>query len=363
MQLSHLNTLAHSNQSFGNGRRVTIGVIAVEMNSFTMNTKERYAESFKIFRQKSGELAHIVNILNGCLGGILLRRNFSPTQGRHQLNVLSVGSGSGEADIEILKILNKKMVQESEGCQEIKIHNWVVEPNRYFLEIYEAAIEQLPPSWLKEKGEAEAEQHQKKEGEGEGLGEGGDLVEEGSGEVLFKLLNITFEQFKETNADKKFDIIHFVHSFYYIDMEQALVHCMGKILHRNGFVICIVGDQDSFTEKVIDKVKNVGQRDNATQCKEQNAEKIKKIAEKHKWKYEHHTCAFKFDISEVFDEQSKTGNLLLDFFTHTVDFRFTSNEIIVQETLDLIRSLSFVEDRKYFGSLIEHILFIYSHDN
>ena len=85
------------------------------------------------------------------------------------------------------------------------------------------------------------------------------------------------------------------------------------------------------------------------------------IADKHGWKHEIHTKEYTngIDVTEVFDEKSAEGNLLLDFLTHTVNFRETADKQLVEETLALIKELSTMRDGKRIGEKRESIILIY----
>ena len=89
----------------------------------------------------------------------------------------------------------------------------------------------------------------------------------------------------------------------------------------------------------------------------ETAEKIIKIA--NGWKHEIYSQEYCIDVTEVFDEKSTEGNLLLDFLTHTVNFREKADKQLVEETLALIKDLTTVKDGKRLGDKKESLLFIY----
>ena len=78
----------------------------------------------------------------------------------------------------------------------------------------------------------------------------------------------------------------------------------------------------------------------------QTAEKLIQIANENGWKHEVHTQEYSIDVTEVFDPKSSEGNRLLDFLTHTVNFRETAEEQLVEETLALIRDRDDCQRRK-----------------
>ena len=61
----------------------------------------------------------------------------------------------------------------------------------------------------------------------------------------------------------------------------------------------------------------------------------------------------------MFDPRSTEGNLLLDFLTHTVNFRETADKQVVEETLDVIKDLTIVKDEKRFGEKKDSLVVIY----
>ena len=89
------------------------------------------------------------------------------------------------------------------------------------------------------------------------------------------------------------------------------------------------------------------------------AEKMLEIVEKYGWKYEVCTQEFSIDVTEIFDPQSTEGNLLLDFVTHTKNYRGTADKKLLQETLGLIEDLSTLKDGKRLGKKEESLIFIY----
>ena len=61
----------------------------------------------------------------------------------------------------------------------------------------------------------------------------------------------------------------------------------------------------------------------------------------------------------MFDEKSTEGNLLLDFFTHTRNFRKTTDQQKVEETLALIKDNTIVKDGKLVGEKDKSLILIY----
>ena len=76
----------------------------------------------------------------------------------------------------------------------------------------------------------------------------------------------------------------------------------------------------------------------ATACKAfgfayRTSEAIADFAVKNGWKQQQYWYDFQIDITEIFDEYSVEGNLLLDFITQTKDFRVVTEKIRVAKVL------------------------------
>ena len=163
---------------------------------------------------------------------------------------------------------------------------------------------------------------------------------------------------------KKFDMVHFIHSLYYVDIEQCFLRCFERELNDGGAVVCVMdgtlmGEDLMYwvpcTEthfrhkKKMDETKDINER----------AEQVIAIANKNGWKHEMHTQEYSIDVTEILDEKSTEGNFLLDFLTHTLKFRETSEKQLVEETLQLIKNKTTVKDGKRLGEKSESILVIY----
>ena len=82
-------------------------------------------------------------ILRHHIPPLIQTASLSWCQQRSSFNILSVGSATGEKDMEIMKIIKKELEKSDEGPH-MKIFNRAIEPNEYSCSIYKAAIETLP---------------------------------------------------------------------------------------------------------------------------------------------------------------------------------------------------------------------------
>ena len=296
------------------------------MSSFPLNTEAKYyVDCLKMFETKSGEFMKNTEILQEHIPASIQR--MLPLHGGKQFNILSVGSGDGEKDLFIVKI-SKDELQKSEKGRFMKIFNRAIEPNAYSCGLYKAAIENLRAS-------LDDQQRQQTE---------------------FEICQQTFQEYQGGRKESiKFDMVHFIHSTYFFDLEQTLKHCFEKKLRDKGHFVCIVAGDVYWVSL---KQRKQWQSNVASEGY-QTAEKLIQIANENGWKHEVHTQEYSIDVTEVFDPKSSEGNRLLDFLTHTVNFRETAEEQLVEETLALIRDRTTVKDGKRLGEKKESLVVIY----
>jgi hypothetical protein len=183
-------------------------------------------------------------------------------------------------------------------------------------------------------------------------------------QTSFELLGKTLEEYQQERSSNesrenqiKFDIVHFIHSLYYVDIEETLSYCFDEELQENGQVVCVISD--FITRNIFSKLSDYVKQFGKTCPDESYAEKIMDIAEKRGWKVDHYMREHSVDFTEVFDEKSSEGNLLLEFLTQTKDFRARTDTKKVEEILQVILDISTEKDGKRLGNKVDDLLFIY----
>ena len=299
------------------------------MTSFALNSGAHYYKTQSVFVKKTGQRSKSFKLLEEHIPPLVQRSLAELGEQQSRLNILSVGSGSGETDVDILKIV-KQELQKSEHGRHMKIFNRAIEPNEYSCGLYKAAIENLP-SQLDDQ-----------------------LTE-------FELCQQTFQDYKESQLPVKFDLVHFIHSIYHVDVEETLVHCFEKELNAWGTFVCVVAGQKDLMYWVTLRQSNQWRGKGKTSERDtyETADKIVKIANDHGWKHEIYTQQHTYDVTEVFDEKSTEGNLLLDFLTHTVNFRETAEKQLVEETLQLIKDMTILKEGKRLGEKKQSLVLVY----
>ena len=104
---------------------------------------EHFLKSFHVFKKKSNQHWENARTLQRYLPLIVPGAMSSfDTKQRSQFNILSVGSGTGEMDIEITNIILQELQSEPEW-NGVNIFNQAIEPNEYLNQCYKKNIVQL----------------------------------------------------------------------------------------------------------------------------------------------------------------------------------------------------------------------------
>lgn len=289
------------------------------------DTAQEYWFNLRVFRDITKQNEKLYDFLSEVLPAAINVLKIDLCK-QKEINILSVGSGDGQTDLAIVKIVKeyiekRKKHQGVEGA--VKLLNRAIEPDEKALDVYENEVKSLQK----------------------------DLDN-----VVFDLQPPrVFDVYSaEPKGDTKFDIVHFFHCFYYIDVEAALVHCYNSELRERGMIIICLATSNHLICSIARLYKMKG-----PYCFDQINESISKTIEKHAWKCKEYIEEHDFDVSEVFDEKSKEGNAFLDFLMLTVHFRASTSPEDVQEVLDIIKKMSIYRDGKYYAKLQQRIAIIY----
>lgn len=268
-----------------------------------------YLESFRVYREGSSESKKLFESFLTHIPPLIKSRMVPECR---RLNILSVGSAEGTTDLMILNIIGREL-QKSYHDQRIEIFSRAIEPNGSSCGLYREAIKNLSSPL-------------------------------GNTQICFEICQQTFDEYQETKKDEiKFDLIHFIHSIYYVDMEETLIRCIENELRDKGLILSVVLTTQDLNYLVFSKQKR------PTRKISEKSEELIQIAKKHRWNYEVHTTEYAIDFTPVFDPKSTEGNLLLDFMTHIVDYRNTADKQLLQETLAFIDEKTVLKDGKKIG--------------
>ncbi|KAG9340808.1 hypothetical protein JZ751_019999 [Albula glossodonta] len=258
-----------------------------------MEDDSRYLKSFQLFRERSSEQQCMQNFIRGILSDILA----SIGNGNGCLNVMGVGSGAGNLDLEMFS-------QLSLTHPGVSVHSEVVEPSSEMLENYQDLVSKTP-----------------------------DLEH-----VKFnwnKMTALEFEkQWREKNPQKKMDFIHMIQMLYYISDPGATVSFFRSLLNKNGKLLIILVSGKSGWVKLWNYKTKMYQNPISHSV---TARDMKSYLDAMGITNTYYELPSQMDITECFNEGDEKGELLLDFLTEVSDFSKTAPPNLRSGLLDLLR--------------------------
>ncbi|XP_061082464.1 histamine N-methyltransferase-like [Conger conger] len=254
----------------------------------------RYLKSFRLFLERSSEHQCMLDFIHGVLPDILA----SIGGGRSSLNILGVGSGAGEIDLQMLSQLQLKHPG-------LKVDNEVVEPSDEMLYNYKVLVSKTPNL-----------EH-----------------------VNFKWNKMTASEFEnhwqEKNLTKKMDFIHMIEMLYFVADPHATVSFFRSLLNDNGKLIIILASDKSGWGKLWKMYKADLCKGDTSYCV--TTGDFKSFLDADGIKYKTYLLPSQMDITECFREGDERGELLLDFLTGLVDFTRSAPPDLRAGVMDLLR--------------------------
>ncbi|XP_077983233.1 histamine N-methyltransferase-like [Glandiceps talaboti] len=202
---------------------------------------------------------------------------------------LGIGSGTGLCDIQLLKELRKSVPV---------IQATIVDPSQYLLKAFQQSIT----------------------AQATGL--------EG---VTFDFKVMTIQEFQRDWDGEGFDCVIALNVLYYVPDYDEVIGWIYSYLAENGTTViqqtaadnAFMGFYATFDSIFTEKMKSVHQ-DVIEEClKTSGAKSVRTL-----------TVKADIDLTECFDESSECGSLLLDFVTHTIEFRKTAPPTLFKEALE-----------------------------
>ncbi|MEE6489110.1 hypothetical protein FKM82_015494 [Ascaphus truei] len=237
--------------------------------------ENHYMQSFSAFVNRSTENQCTQQFIETRFPEMML----SLGNGKSPINVLSVGSGSGELDLHIIS----KIQSVRRGRP---ITNNVVEPNVHQILKYKECIANTP----------------------------------GLDNVSFIWHEKTADEYQcEANEkDAKFDFIHMIQVIYYLDDLPAALTFFRRSLAPNGKLLIVLISGDGGWATLRRKCASYWSLKDI--CMNKTSWELTSLLDAMDAKYEKHEIPAELDITECFIEGNKNGELLLDFMTETCDF-------------------------------------------
>lgn len=254
----------------------------------------RYQKSFQLFLERSSEHQCMNDFIHNILPDILA----SIGDGKSNLNVIGVGSGAGDIDLEMFSELRLKHPQ-------VTVDNEVVEPSGQQLHNYRVTVSKRPDldyirfTWNKMTA-AEFE-----------------------------------EQWKLKQTAKKADFIHLIQMLYYVKDPEATISFFHSLLHKNGKMMIILVSGESGWGKLWRTFRSQLSNPDISQCV--TTADIKHILDAQGIHYHYYELPSHMDITECFTPGDHDGELLLDFLTEVLDFSNTASPELKAAVIEMLR--------------------------
>ncbi|KAM4626976.1 histamine N-methyltransferase B-like [Discoglossus pictus] len=260
-----------------------------------ISDSKQYAESFSMYFERSTEHQCVQRFIDTKLQDIISRIGI----GKSALNVLSLGSGTGEVDLPILSRLQNEY-------PDLPIKNDVVEPSTEHLLIYKDNVskaEHLDNIHFNWHGKCTSEYQR---------------------EII------------ENKEVKQYDLIHMIQMIYYVNDIPGTIKFYQSCLSPHGKLIIIVLSRHSGWYNFYGEIESQLPNNNLT-VNISSAEIID-ILDSQGMKYEYYDIESNVDITECFINGNKNGQILLDMLTVTCNFNETAQAHLKEFAIELLQN-------------------------
>ncbi|XP_029461261.1 histamine N-methyltransferase [Rhinatrema bivittatum] len=259
-----------------------------------LTDEERYAKAFHAFIDNSTEHECMLEFIAKMLPDIV--QSFG--DGKSTINILGVGSGSGEIDLQMISQIKAQYPK-------VLINSEVIEPNKEQVHKFKDLVTNMPD-----------------------------------------LKNISFTWHEKTSSDyendlneknesKIFDFIHLIQMLYYVDDIPATLKYFISCLAPNGRLLIILVSGKSGWAPLWKAYGNRFRVNNL--CLYVTSSDIKDLLDEARAKYTYYDLPSEMDITECFVEGSETGLLLLDFLTEILNFSETAPLEIKADVMEMLK--------------------------
>ncbi|XP_068187753.1 histamine N-methyltransferase-like [Antennarius striatus] len=253
---------------------------------------DRYTESFKRYKECSVGYQGMQKFMENLVPDLFA----SIVNGKSQLNVIGVGSGTGDIDLQMFSVLHQKYPH-------VTVDSEVVEPDSQTLRIYRDLVSETPSL---------------------------DYIQ-------FHWNEMTLEEFqkqwKEKKINKKVDLIHMFQVLYFaVDLESTISFYQ-SLLNKNGKLLITLLSCDSGSVRMREAYKNQlcpGETNLSTG-------NIKNLLDSKGVSYQSYILPSDLDITDIFTEGDENGEMLLDFLTNSYHFGKTASPDLKAGVMEFLR--------------------------
>ncbi|XP_060773364.1 histamine N-methyltransferase-like isoform X2 [Neoarius graeffei] len=252
----------------------------------------RYLKAFELYLERSSDHQSVRGFIQSTLPDILT--TYSVGAGKSTLNIMGVGCGSGEIDMEILTQLHAKY----SGA---RVEYEVVEPNRDMLDKYKGLALKTP----------------------------------GLDHTTFRFHMMTASEFesdwKQRNPDRKMDFIHMIQMLYYVKDPEMTVSFFRSLLRKDGKLLIILVSGDSGWSGLWRHYHDRVHSSHVT------AADIKSFLDAKEIPYKSYSFVSTFDITECFTTRDEKEELMLDFLTEIPEFSKSTSPELKARVLEILK--------------------------
>ncbi|KAK2823149.1 hypothetical protein Q7C36_019749 [Tachysurus vachellii] len=255
----------------------------------------KYLMTFELLLANSAEHQCMKDFIHTTLTDILA----SIGSGESTLNVMGVGTGSGEIDLEILKLLH-------EMHPDAKVENEVVEPSDVMINKHKALLSKTP---------------------------GLDYVNF----TFNEMTAVEFEkEWKTRNSEKKMHFINMIQMLYYVEDPEATLSFYRSLLHIDGKVLLILLAGECIWARLKEEVFEDQMYKQGT-VQNLTTSRIKSFLDSKKIPYKNYKLQSLLDITECFIPGDKKGDKILDLLTEVIEFRKTTSPEQKEKVLEFLK--------------------------
>ncbi|XP_047142170.1 histamine N-methyltransferase isoform X1 [Hydra vulgaris] len=293
--------------------------IKMDSNAFVFdetNYRVTLQTYLKYMQQLPPQREWMKNVLGARLTNLYLNKK--------ELQVLAIGTGPGDVDIDILNELVCRGQQQHGNEYHLVYH--VVEPNNSSITFFKNRV----------------------------------AGDNRYNRIKFEWHEDNFESFLnkfETEKKGKFDFIHFVRCFYYMDSVVCLNQTYDNLISENGIIAVVGENENAFWPKMMVFLDNHNMIHGSFGCSGRVSSNYflpgwKSLADEKGWVYETYTKKYNFDITPMYDEESIDGNYLIDFSLHVKCARKTTNKDILEDFFKFLNENSIENEEIQDGKKI-----------
>ncbi|XP_038075167.1 histamine N-methyltransferase-like [Patiria miniata] len=253
-----------------------------------LSDPSHYAKAFKVFCARSAKFRVYSDWVDGVFSEAVVGKLQATMDGREELRVLGVGSGSGEMDCAMLEKLKRRFP---------RINNRVVEPSRELLGKYKS----LAQSKAHELQGVECDFRQQ-----------------------------TLEQYEKAGDATKFHFISAVHCMYHLDDYDSSLEYLYNCLIPGGAILVIHMSENTGLSRYRKRFPCLQPSDHNYST----SADIRSSLDRRGIPFTQHPYPVRLDITKCFDQASEEGGLLLDFLTFHVNFRETAPEDLQRSVME-----------------------------